>query len=470
MIKMKKFVYFLAVIMSLSSCNSENSQSFAVPLSPNDIISLDNPFIVPWTPNLTKSLNGHPVIIGVITFDGTWNDKYNLSKNERETIEGHIYDITKNNRLIKIRHYYKGAGTQSNIFLSSIDAAIGYSLKNTSEYSAKTVISEIDELRKLNPNSDVRLLVSGFSRGGAAARNFMNEFEKLWVSKTRQGSHPKFYALIFDTVQSQLIKNLDMSVPEDADIFYHFVSEDERRILFKSVIDSPENDPDKRVVTIMRPGVHSDIGASYMRGIGSEYIADVDALLTGMGLLTPNLCQTVIDNARSQGKNDSRWLIERILGISAPNISKYVNNRRITSVPIAPMSTNKREEWKRRISALEFDNNLSRTTCTNKNYYVLPRFLIKFVKNDFIVSVGPNRYFWNPKIYESENKYILEWTTPIGESIVNVSTKVIGIVKQNKLSSLDLGIVDHENGSMKFWWFVDGIRYEEINGEFRSDN
>lgn len=343
------------MIFPFALYNISCAQNSLRPLDPRDMDRINCNKIIPQS--IIAPINHQPVIVGVIAFDGTRNNKNKLNKNERETIVGHIYDALEKNDSIKIRHYYTGAGTQSNPFLASLDTIIGYSLKDTSKNAAENVLDQIITLRQKQPNADVRLLVTGFSRGAATARDFMNKFEKYWKSKPRIGNTPKFYAILFDTVPAQLIKNLDLSVPVDADVFYHFVAQDERRIFFRPVLDEPQNDPYGRVHTVLNPGAHSDIGGSYPTGIGLEYTTDTDFILGQMGLLQDKVFKVESDTL-FQGKNDSRWWPHLLFDSPASNNSDDITNRKPIIVKTPPLSESDILAWTERRKKLSLEPKL----------------------------------------------------------------------------------------------------------------
>ncbi|WP_265001244.1 DUF2235 domain-containing protein [Komagataeibacter saccharivorans] len=460
---MGRYISAAIFLFSLEGCDLSSNK--AVPLSPDDYAQLDTPLPITWTPILTKTIDHRPVILGTILFDGTGNDRFHMSGELHETIEGHLYD--KLNILkIPIFHYYAGAGTEPNKFRSLMDEARGDSVKDTAEKAAKKVISEITKFREQQPNADVRLLVSGFSRGAAAARHFMNIVEQHWDEQGKTGDSPTFYALIFDTVSTGQTKNLLLQVPVRADIFYHFVSEDERRIFFDLILDNPSNDGDGRVVTIKRPGVHSDIGASYNAGIGAEYVAYTNALLSGMGLIAPQ-CYEVAGDARSEGKNDSRWLIERAIGIGAPNTLNTPKYRNAKVVPISPMSENYRRQWKKRIFTLQFEGNLSNIVCVKENHLDILRFIVKHSQNKFEIFSRPPFLLPTVKIQHNDMGYLLTYYADgVTQSRIGIPVDLLDSIPEGHSIHLDLGIVIDKNNRAHFWWFVNNVRMQEVDEQF----
>ncbi|WP_280540768.1 DUF2235 domain-containing protein [Chromohalobacter sp. 11-W] len=292
------------------------------------------------------------MMLGVVLFDGTLNNRLNVPEGGRQTIVAHLYERLQGNPSIEFIKYYPGVGTQSLPIRAAIDAATGYTLKETAERAADKVIVSIEKMRKATPEIDVRLLVSGFSRGGAAARHFMNVLEQRWEDEVIRGTPPHFYAVIFDTVATGQREALSLQVPALADMFYHFTSINERRVFFKPIFDIPQSTEYSRITTFRMPGAHSDVGASYSAGVGLEYLANVDALLSGMGLL-PQQCFTVEGDARSQGKNDSRWLLEQGLGIGAPDTKDEPSYRTSFHLHAEPLPINFWPEWNRRMLSLE---------------------------------------------------------------------------------------------------------------------
>ncbi len=457
--------YTLATVFLFSLDGCVLAKKKAVPLSPNDSAQLDKPFSFAWTPILNKTIDQRPVILGTVLFDGTWNDRSHVPREERQTIEGHLYDELHGLKM-PIFHYYPGAGTQPDKFESLADGAFGYSIKGTAENAVKEVISEITLLRRRQPNADVRLLVSGFSRGAAAARHFMNTLEQRWDALGSVGTPPTFYALIFDTVSTGQRKNLQLQVPVRADIFYHFVSEDERRVFFDLILDDPQNDPDGRVVTIERPGVHSDVGASYNTGIGSAYIAYTNALLSGMGL-TPSQCYEIDGDVRSQGKNDSRWLLERAIGIGAPNTPNAYKYRNASLVPISPMSEADRKQWLIRMLTLQIDDHFSRPLCVNEKYLGMLHLFIKHFQNSFIIISPPPLLLPNAKIQYNGTDYVLTYFADgVTPSRIAISTSILNSIPEGQSAHLDLGIVKEKDNSLHFWWFLDNVLVQEVDGTF----
>ncbi|EPC02378.1 hypothetical protein L861_15185 [Litchfieldella anticariensis FP35 = DSM 16096] len=423
---------------------------------------------VPWTPRLTQSIDGRGVILGVVLFDGTRNDRLNVPSNERQTVVAHLNERLKGNASIEFLRYYRGVGTQQQSFMALVDAATGYTLKDTAENAADEVIAAIDEVLLHTPDTDIRLLVSGFSRGGAAARHFMNVLEQRWRFQGRSGSPPRFYALIFDTVATGQRENLSLQVPVSADLFYHFVSIDERRVLFKPIIDIPQNRVSGRIVTILLPGAHSDVGTSYISGVGSEYLAKIDALLSGMGLLSQQ-CFSVDGDARAQGKHDSRWMLERLLGVGAPDTKDEPRSRTAFSLPASPLPNDFWANWNSRMLSLEFNEGFSIPLCTQRNELRPPEFEVTRVKGGFEVVSLPAIYQPSARILIEDDRYFLAYTFD-GNTIskVEVAAYVLDGITEDHSAKLSLSIVEDGDGeNHHYWWFLDDEREQRIDDTYR---
>lgn len=439
------------------------------PLSPQDRVRLDQAFTltVPWTPRLTQSIDGRPVILGAVLFDGTSNDRLNVPHDERETVVAHIYDRLKGNASLSFLDYYPGVGTESQHVKALFDAATGYTLKRGAEQAVDEVIAGIDTARERDPDADVRLLVAGFSRGGAAARHFMNVLELRWRTQGHAGSPPRFYALIFDTVATGQREKLSLQVPVSADLFYHFVSIDERRMYFEPVLDISEDSVSGRVVTIPVPGVHSDVGTSYLAGVGSEYLANIDALLSGMGLL-PQQCFHVSGDARAQGKNDSRWMLERLRGIGAPNTKEAPVSRPAFYVHVSPVPSDFWSGWNARMQSLEFNEQFSILRCTSRSEKWMPEFKVTRGAGGFEVISLPPFNLPSARILVENGRHFLTYTLD-GTTLskMPVDTSVLEGIPEDHSARLSLAVMEDSDGGENFWWFVDDVRAQRIDGTFR---
>ena len=460
--RMKIITLFL-VAFCLIGCVSNADQ--VLPLSPSDMAELSKPAQLSWTPQIKKQIGNKPVTVKFVLFDGTGNDRLHVPSGEQQTIEGHLYDELERYYRKDVR-YYPGPGTEACYIERKFDQIFGLTTKDNAEKAAALLVGEIEDDWNRRGVTEVRIFVSGFSRGAASARHFMNIFDQIWKQRHPGEEIPRFYAFLFDTVSTGQTKNLILSIPINADIVYNFVSEDERRILFPLVLDKTDQYDSDRIVTVKWPGVHSDIGMSYLSGVGNDYLGRVDALLSGMGLL-PSHCYSSVADARSQGKNDSRWLLEHIIGIMAVDTPGIKISRRIFLVKDQALTYIERKNWQERMQKMQFYNNLSLPVCYSESYVGMLYFNVVVENHAIRVISLPPYIVLQPHIaQESSGNYLIYYATPLVRSRVYVSNKIIRKIIRNKNIKLDLGIVDGGGGQFHFWWFVDGERIEEIGGIF----
>ncbi|ERH65998.1 hypothetical protein N172_16075 [Pantoea dispersa EGD-AAK13] len=178
------------------------------------------------------------------------------------------------------------------------DAATGRSSMAIAADAEKKFYAQARIWLKQNPETDIRVFVTGFSRGAATARHFINIVSNHWGQYFNSDiNSPRFYALLYDTVATGQQDRLILNIPQDVDYLVHFVAIDEaRNWLFIPTIDEDKTPllrgvqffPTNRINTIYLPGSHSDIGASYSKGIGDLYITLTEQFLYMMGLAQTN--------------------------------------------------------------------------------------------------------------------------------------------------------------------------------------
>lgn len=265
------------------------------------------PFIAPTTKDS---------VLYMVAFDGTLNDKDRVSADERKTVIGEIAAT------LGIREYYPGPGMQSEA-VDIYDAAFGTSTTDIAKRAASSFLSYANDIGKKTPGTEIRVFVTGFSRGGAAARHFMHVVDRAWAASPYQKRTPvRFYAVLYDTVPTGQTSKLHLEVPPSLDYLIHFVATNEPRDYYVPVLDfefypvswggEERWTAPQRINTIRLGGAHSDIGASYKKGIGDMYLALTHQLLYKMGLGRSN-CWETDENPASAGKHDSRGLIDKVI-------------------------------------------------------------------------------------------------------------------------------------------------------------
>ena len=336
-------IVFLGIVMLYGCSAFSGNRPVAVTETDRSQISEIHLFPIPL---ITHEIDGKPVKIYGVAFDGTMNDKERVPRNERESLVAHIYNQIKPQ--IEAR-YYSGPGTQKGYFRNLFDAATGDSSSHIAQKAKRDFFKQAAHWLKEEQDVEIRVFVVGFSRGAAIARHFMNLVEQNWqgwqeavTGKQHPASTPYFYALFFDTVATGQEEKLILSLPASLDYLLHIVAQDEPRTLFRHVIDEEYIDPASpgvahfstnyfsisRLNLMELPGSHSDIGATYPKGIGSVYRDLAEQILYEMGLTPKNVWHSSSDPL-TQGKHDSRGFIDIGTGTPAPNSRQSVNRQPI---------------------------------------------------------------------------------------------------------------------------------------------
>jgi hypothetical protein len=230
-----------------------------------------------------------------ISFDGTWNSRDDMLFDTNPALLGEVFNGQSD--------YQIGVGT-GNLADRAMGGGFGAGISNRIDRAYDNLVNEINELRRANPDAEVVLVLSGFSRGSTAARAFANVLNQRGIPDLSSGDGRGNYAryhdtprigamILFDTVGSvgiphtNLNPGLDLTIPSNAENVLHLTARDERRLGFplSSAVDPYESD--ERIAEIELPGVHSDVGGSFPNGysqialqLAQEYLsrlgADVD--------------------------------------------------------------------------------------------------------------------------------------------------------------------------------------------------
>ena len=287
-------------------------------------------------PMVSAVSEGRPLKIYSIAFDGTYNDRARVADDERATIVAHIAEAVPGTI------YHEGAGMHGAV-RNPVDAALGYSLRLVAETAADQFLIQAQQWQSADPNTEIRVVVTGFSRGAATARHFMNKVSQGWLARQAAMAspdarlmQPHFYAVLYDTVAASVDDGLKLSLPASLDYLVHFVARDEPRDEFVPILDLDENfspavRPDCkqavqksiRMMQVCMPGAHSDVGASYQKGIGNFYLSLTDELLYRMGLTKSN-CSDLPGDTYDSGLHDSRGLMHKLRGVTATDQTHLV--------------------------------------------------------------------------------------------------------------------------------------------------
>ncbi|OWF57272.1 phospholipase effector Tle1 domain-containing protein, partial [Xanthomonas vasicola] len=124
-------------------------------------------------PQLVSQTNPHSRLF-VACFDGTGNDKY--KDPEHITNIGVMYDQVQAANFAGLRningYYVPGVGTQDDAFTRNLDGGLGYSYGPRMEEMYLKFITQAHEWKKQDPQAEISIVSTGFSRGAVTAAMF----------------------------------------------------------------------------------------------------------------------------------------------------------------------------------------------------------------------------------------------------------------------------------------------------------
>ena len=315
------------------------------------------------TPLINGTDKRRTVRVYSVAFDGTFNDRSRVDKSDRETIVAHISGLIN-------AKYYPGAGMQGK-WRNPVDAATGQSSEQLARRALEEFYRQAEKWLQADPKTEIRIFVTGFSRGAATARHFMNLVDHTWSEKFKNvgapdsENSPRIYSILYDTVATGQSDSLMLNLPSSVDYLVHFVAYDETRGLFEPIID---NDPNfllkpinfrgnsvartyksDRITLVFLPGAHSDIGSSYRQGIGGYYISLTEELLYEMGLININSWD-ISSDVFNAGMHDSRGVLDQLLGKPAPD--EILVSRRYQPILSSFMTADERNRLRSRMQNL----------------------------------------------------------------------------------------------------------------------
>jgi hypothetical protein len=239
-------------------------------------------------PHMFRASDPHSRLY-VANFDGTGNDLW--ADPEHVTNVGKLHLQLSHAGSVDPRlhaDYIKGAGTQEGIVARTVDGATGASYDERIDWMYLKFCERAQEWLKVDPNADIRLMATGFSRGAEQAAGFLRKVQELGIQNPdgREVIHQPFGPdivkwtlaplrapgrivmgeVLFDPVGTGVPNNHDRHPTSSTVTGIQITARDERRNAFPSTqILRPGRSADGRFVGIIVPGAHSDIGGSYHR-------------------------------------------------------------------------------------------------------------------------------------------------------------------------------------------------------------
>ncbi|HEY0250263.1 MAG TPA: DUF2235 domain-containing protein, partial [Kofleriaceae bacterium] len=175
------------------------------------------------------------------------------------------------------KHYERGVGSEKNDTFqhraqNDYEFVTGAGFQKRVDGAYNWLVNEVNGIKGGNPQAQVVLVVTGFSRGAAEARAFTNELNARGIpvqsSKQPDGSFTQHFdtphvgvMVLFDTVQMTAAQHKDLSIPDNVDNVLHITARDEKRTTFPLTRATDPNRPDdNRITEVAMPGSHGDIG------------------------------------------------------------------------------------------------------------------------------------------------------------------------------------------------------------------
>lgn len=408
-----------------------------------------------------------------LVFDGTENNKDDIKESiERETVAASLYKkLSLENENTE---YFSGPGVDSKYDAAKCLSCIP---------KANAALRYVENIIKIHGDEyyDYKVVVIGFSRGAAIARHFMNLLSDKW--KAGSGVAIRSHAVLFDTVATGQLANLRLGISPTTDYLVHVVSRDERRnTLFSVVVD---NDLDfmteegegyrksGRFLELTVPGVHSDIGGSYLRGIGTMYRMLAEEILAEMDVI--NVREWVLeDRVFDYGMHDSRGIFDKLLFVKSFDQDPTLNRKKIFINSEELKNFERKELIDRRNSSFDYKYPIGSFRSKFKNYGINAESIVfKVSSNNGVLIFNPVSSWINPNTvsYDSDNKRLIfegyEFNGLIPSSNIVLVNDVLVALKKNKISSFEIvtssaNKMGKVNNFINF--YVDRRKIHQING------
>lgn len=460
----RAFISVFCVIL-LSACSTIFSGGAPQPVPQSDREQISQASLHLFSvPAMTVKLANETIKYHVVAFDGTNNDRDHVDPDEeRETVvaalasqlKGAGYDVD----------YVSGPGVSSDL-----DKMVCYSCLPKARAALERLRVKIEQESIQAPDIEVRILVIGFSRGAAIGRHFMNLVSDAWPANNHHadGERPtavvRTVGLLFDTVATGKEDLLRLGISPTTDHLIHLVARDERRSLFKIVLDQDEDffaipsgtmRFSERMTEITLPGVHSDVGGSYLDGVGTAYRILAEQILVELRLLNKNEWKLGDDIFR-QGSHDSRGYFDRIIGtkraldapwqrrdeLDAKSSPLTEEQKQALNVRLKALKTAKWQSFQPKVTVLNWDN-------------VLETAKFSIIKQHNELSVQPISNWIHPKtlsLVTSRGERRLRYGAPdrdgtMAMSEIKLSEKLFNAIPEGKTSTLEIVVLKLNNGS-----------------------
>ena len=233
----------------------------------------------------------------IASFDGTGNDKNSTHRDRHENLTNVALMGNRVEQLMRDGHpqiaggYVAGVGTQEdNKLIEGLDGAKGYTYSPRMERMYYDFCVQAEKWKRDNPNAEISVMSTGFSRGAVTAAMFTRMVEERGIQhpenlKAQWDEKEEFITKLkitdeypplvppgktaqavglFDPVATGSMQREDVRLPPSVISGFQINAADENRDLFalKQIIDPGVSD-NGRFLSVTVAGAHSDIGGSY---------------------------------------------------------------------------------------------------------------------------------------------------------------------------------------------------------------
>lgn len=223
----------------------------------------------------------------IANFDGTGNDAEHDPEHVTTigVFQGALEKTSNQNPHIASQ-YVSGPGTQSHLLPRLTDGAVGYTYDERIETMYELFIRQAHDWREEDPDVQIRVVATGFSRGAEQAAGFTRLVHERGIQDpagekihhhifgpdTVTYANPPLVAphqipqavMLIDPVGTGRPYSRDRQLPPSVVSGFQLTARDERRDAFPETLIIPLGaSDDGRFLDITVPGAHSDLGGGY---------------------------------------------------------------------------------------------------------------------------------------------------------------------------------------------------------------
>lgn len=302
--------------------------------------------------------------IFVANFDGTGNDAMVHPEKASNVARFHsdIESLNARGHNAIRAHYVEGPGTQRGRYEETIDQATGRTGPARLDAMYAALCEQTARWKAENPDAEIRVMTTGFSRGAVEAAAFTNLVERRGIRNPQEASIQNVVepvqssrnwifnekenarrfdgapivaagkveqaALLFDPVKTGVEDKLDTELAPSVRFALQINAIDEHRTQFPvNAVIGPETSGDGSRLRLWVSGAHSDIGGGYEDHQGlARMSGNVAAMYLDRLTGSHNVFRQVEVDPRECAVHDSNGRMFKTLGFLTGNGTSTVRN------------------------------------------------------------------------------------------------------------------------------------------------